>query len=369
MNGPSRRIVAYAALAVAVAPAVVAEGVEMEERVKSAFAAGELSGLHGVIADLGDERLGEVYFSGEDEAWGRPLGEVAHGPETLHDLRSVTKSVVSLLYGVALSEGLVPGLDEPLIDHFPEYSDLAADADRRRILVRHALSMTMGTEWDEIAIPYTDPKNSEIAMEMADDRYRFVLDRPIVDPPGTRWVYNGGATAVIARLIEKGAGERIDAYAEKKLFAPLGVDVFEWPRGKDGAPSAASGLRLRLPDLAKIGAMVAARGLYDGRRIMPEDWLDISQSPHAWTDEGLRYGFFWWLAPPRLYGEELEYPLPVWAAGFGNGGQRLSIGFRSNVVVAISAGNYNQPDAWRLPAKIVFEIVNPVVNERLSRAR
>jgi CubicO group peptidase (beta-lactamase class C family) len=80
----------------------------------------------------------------------------------------VTKSIVSLLYGMALADGLVPGLDDSLLDHFPAYADLAADPRRRKILVRHALAMQMATEWSE-DLPYTDPRNSEIAMEMAAD--------------------------------------------------------------------------------------------------------------------------------------------------------------------------------------------------------
>ncbi|MFX9054135.1 serine hydrolase, partial [Acinetobacter baumannii] len=85
----------------------------------------------------------------QDEAWGRPLGEVAFGPETLHDLRSVTKSIVGLLYGIALDRGKVPAPDQPLMAQFPEYPDLAADPARRDLTIAHALTMTLGTEWDE----------------------------------------------------------------------------------------------------------------------------------------------------------------------------------------------------------------------------
>ena len=110
--------------------------------------------------------------------------------------------------------------------------------------------MKMGTEWNE-DLPYSDPKNSEIAMEYAEDRYRFVLDRPMVNEPGDWWTYHGGAVAVIAKLIADGVGMPIDKYAEQKLFKPLGISEFEWVRGADDVPSAASGLRLTIHDLAK----------------------------------------------------------------------------------------------------------------------
>ena len=94
---------------------------------------------------------------------------------TLHDLRSASKSIVGLLYGIALAAGKVPSPDQPQMQSFPEYADLAADPARQRWTLHHVLSMTMGTDWDEQSIPYTNPANSEIAMDRAADRYRFCL--------------------------------------------------------------------------------------------------------------------------------------------------------------------------------------------------
>ena len=336
-------------LTVFAAPSGAADAA-LEARMKQAFARGELHGLHGALVMLRGETLAEVHFPGQDEHWGRSLGVREHGPETLHDLRSVTKSITGLLYGIALSEGLVPGLDEPVIDHFPDHADLASDPERRAILVRHVLSMQMGTEWNE-DLPYTDPRNSEIAMERAPDRYRYVLDRPMVAEPGTRWTYNGGATALIGRLIAMGAGKPLDAYAREKLFAPLGIDSFEWVGGRDGEPSAASGLRMTLRDLARIGLMIQNGGRHKGRQIVPEDWLAQSFTPRAVHPSTLRYGFFWWLSP--------KGDPPVSVAGFGNGGQRLSIGTTNGLVVAVFAGNYNDPEAWRIPVKVLVDFALP----------
>lgn len=341
-----------------VAAAAHAGGDEMERKLKSAFEAGELSGLHGVLILHQGSTFGEAYFPGEDESWGAPLGLRDHGPETLHDLRSVTKSVTSLLYGAALSEGLVPPVETPLLGAFPEYADLTQGPDaaaRAAITIEDALTMRMGLEWDE-TLPYSDPRNSEIAMETAEDRYRFALSRPIAEPAGTRWRYSGGATALIGRLIEKGVGAPIDVYARKALFAPLGIENFEWARGADGVPSPASGLRLTIRDMAKIGQMMVDGGKGpDGAQIIPADWIEASLTPRA-EAEGPRYGYFWWLAPG-------DGP-PIWAAGFGNGGQRLSFNSDLGVVVAIFAGNYNQPDAWRLPVKVIAEFFGPAFEAR-----
>jgi len=326
----------------------------LAEKLRRAFADGELPGLHSALIIHRGRTLAEVHFPGNDQRWGAPLGVRQHGPETLHDLRSVTKSIVSLIYGIALSEGLVPPVDDVLLDHFPAYADLAGDPARRRILVRHALSMKMGTEWNE-NLPYTDPRNSEIAMEMAADRYRFILDRPIVAEPGSQWNYSGGATALIARLIAQGTGRPIDAYARERLFAPLGITDFEWVKGADGEPSAASGLRMNIHDLAKIGLMIQDRGRFAGKQVVPEDWLSAAFKPRADLQGGLRYGFFWWLHPAG------DPPLGVGA--FGNGGQRLSIGFESGLTVVVLAGNYNDPAAWRIPVKVITDFAVPAIKD------
>ncbi|MEM9360351.1 MAG: serine hydrolase, partial [Pseudomonadota bacterium] len=209
----------------------------LQDAIAAGFKAGDLAGLHSVLVMQKGEILAENHFEGSDWSWARSLGVRQHGPKTLHDIRSVTKSIIGLLYGIALAEGKVPGLGKSLIAQFPEYADLARDQKRRAIRVEHTLSMKMGTEWNE-ELPYSDPRNSEIAMERAKDRYRFALERKMVSEPGSQWVYNGGAVALLAALIQRGTGLPIDKYAEAKLFKPLGISRYEWIRGRDGVPSA-----------------------------------------------------------------------------------------------------------------------------------
>jgi len=129
---------------------------DLAEKLDAGMRSGLLRGLHSVLVVRSGRLVLERYFAGEDETWGRTLGHVSFGPDTLHDLRSVTKSVVSLLYGIALDRGLVPAPDAPLLAQFPEYPDLVADPRRAPIKVLHALTMTMGLEWNE-QVRYTDP--------------------------------------------------------------------------------------------------------------------------------------------------------------------------------------------------------------------
>lgn len=337
-------------------PAEAGFAADLGDRLDAAARDPRLANLHAVIVARDGRLVAERYYEGSDEAWGRPLGHRRFGPDELHDLRSVTKSIVGLLYGIALADGLVPPPAAPLLDQFPEHRDLAADAARRHLTVGHALTMTLGTAWDE-GLSYADPRNSEHAMELAADRCRYVLERPLVSEPGTRWAYNGGASALLGHLITRGSGRALRDYAEERLFRPLGISRFEWVRGRDGADLAASGLRLRPRDLAKIGRLVLDAGEWNGRRIVPADWLAASLTAHASTGE-LGYGYQWWLGPPASDGR------PGWAAGFGNGGQRLFLGPRSGLVVAVLAGNYNAADAWKLPVAIITEIVLPSLHGR-----
>lgn len=329
---------------------------DLGERLDAAVRGGRLANLHAVLVARGGRLALERYFEGEDETWGRPLGRRRFGPDELHDLRSVTKSVVGLLYGIALAGRLVPPPEAALLDALPEYADLAADPVRRRMTVRHALTMTLGTQWDE-GLSYADPRNSEHAMELAPDRWRYALERPMAAEPGERWAYNGGATALLGRLIERGSGETLRGFAERRLLAPLGIDAVEWVQGRDGAHVAASGLRLQPRDALRIGQLAIDGGDWHGRSIVPAGWLRQSFSRQADAGE-LGYGYQWWLGPAAADGR------PGWIAGFGNGGQRLFLGPRLGLVVMVAAGRYNDPEAWRLPAAVVGEMVIPAVIRR-----
>lgn len=326
---------------------------DVAAQLDAAMAAGSLKNLHAVLVVRNGKLVFERYYDGIDERWGQSLGHLLFDAETKHDLRSVSKSIVGLLYGIALDRGRAPALEIPILESFPEYKDLAADPKRLRMTVADALTMRLGTEWNEDP-PYSDPRNSEIAMELAPDRYRFVLERPFVTEPGKQWDYNGGATALLAALIERGSGQSIFEFAKENLFQPLGVEDVEWVKGSDGAFAAASGLRMRPRDLARVGQVVLNRGEWQGEKLIPEDWLEAAFTPRTRVDEGIEYGYQWWLGKLRDSGAP-------WMAAFGNGGQRLILIPSLDLAVVVTAGNYNQPDAWKLPVRIMADYILPAL--------
>jgi hypothetical protein len=174
--------------------------------------------IHSVLVVRHGRLLFEHYRPGEDECWGDPLGNVAHGPNSKHDLRSVTKSVISLLLGIGLDRKLINGIDESIINWFPQYPDLRIP-EKQRITLRHLLTMSAGLEWNE-NVPFSDPKNSAMRMLCSADRCRYVLEQPVVAPGGQVWNYNSGGTLLLEAVIANAAGEALDDFAREFLLEP-----------------------------------------------------------------------------------------------------------------------------------------------------
>jgi CubicO group peptidase (beta-lactamase class C family) len=345
---------------------------DVEARLDKLIADRRVWGLHGVLVARGRRIVLERYFDGEDNNWGQQLGLVRFGPDTLHNLYSATKSIVSLLYGVALAEGKVPPPNAPLYAQFPEYADLiAADERRGQQTIAHALMMSLGTQWNEIGLAYDSPSNDEVGMEMAKDRYRFVLERPVIGPPGKRWQYNGGATALLGRLIAKGTGRALPDYARTALFDPIGLGPTEWVTAKetwvarqsgggDGEPVAASGLRMTPRDLARIGQLVLDNGMAGGQQVVPADWLAACFAPRVSMNELTRYGYQWYLGDMEfLAGGTVR--LEHWVGCFGNGGQRLWVFPDLELMIVVTAGNYSAAEQWLPPIRVVREVVLPSI--------
>jgi CubicO group peptidase (beta-lactamase class C family) len=350
----------------AISPSEAGFTSDLETLLDNAVREKRVWNLHGVVIVRKGRLVLERYFEGDDYARGYPLGRIAFKPDTLHDLRSASKSIVGLLYGIALSDDKVPPPDAALFASFPEYTDLAADPARNRWTIQHVLTMTMGTDWDELGVSYTDPTNSEIAMDIAPDRYRFVLGAPVVMEPGKRWIYNGGATALLARIIARGTGKSLPEFARETLFDPLGIGPTEWLTDGNGEAIAASGLRMTPRDLARIGLVMLKGGLWGDRHVVPAQWIERSTSPMVDIDETRQYGYQWYLGRfafvvstgPRWNRSRLER---YWGA-IGNGSQRLYVFPGLDLIVVITAGNYDAPDQGVSPIRVIREVVLPAIS-------
>jgi CubicO group peptidase (beta-lactamase class C family) len=311
--------------------------------------------IHALLIEHDGRLVYEQYFSGSDQRWGQPLGVVTFNRDTLHDLRSVTKSVVSALVGIAIGSKAIVSLDVPLLDYFPEYKDLPPEL--RKLTIRHALTMTAGLEWNE-DVPYTDPKNDEIAMTRSPDPLRYVFTRPIVSAPGTSWQYNGGTTQVLGTIVQRATKQPLAEYARAVLFAPLGITKFEWLGDLAGVPSAASGLRLRPRDLAKFASLYLHDGRWNGRQVIPSEWVRESTRRRVTlpkqTSRG--YAYQWWHA--CLFSAPwgpVDVPTAV-----GNGAQRLFLLRSRRTAVTFLAGRYND-FSDSPPDRLLMEFILPAL--------
>ncbi len=164
---------------------------------------------HAVVVEHRRQIVGETYFTAQDKPSGDWLARtVAFDAGTLHDMRSISKSVVALLVGIAHGKGLID-LERPVMDWFPRHAALATPQ-RRAIRLEHLLTMTAGFEWDESSVSYGSFANSETRMGLSIDPVAHVLSRDMVAAPGSRFAYCGGATLLLAHSVERATGRAVD---------------------------------------------------------------------------------------------------------------------------------------------------------------
>jgi CubicO group peptidase (beta-lactamase class C family) len=315
--------------------------------------------IHAVVVVRKGKLAMERYFSGADERWGSSLGTVQYAADVKHDLRSISKSVTSLLVGIARGEGKFPALESSAIDFFPRYASLKT-ADNGRITFADFLTMSSGLAWDE-SLPYSNPANSERRLIDAADPLKYVFEQRLVARPGETYNYNGGGTTVLAAAVAKATGQRLDDYARDKLFSPLDITDFEWvklPFAADAPPAAASGLRLRARDTAKLGQILLSDGVWKEKQVLPKGWAADSIKPRINGDGLYFYGYQWWLGRSFRNGAEV-----TWAAGVGYGGQRLYVVPALDLVVMVNAGHYGGPLQGVIPLGIFTRVVLPAVKD------
>ena len=237
----------------------------------------------------------------------------------LHSLQSVTKTITSITIGAALARGEFPSIDTPVLKYFPGGTVANVDERKRRMTVRHLLTMTAGLDWNE-SLPYSDPKNTGTLMEAGSNWVQYTIDRPMSDEPGARFNYNSGATMLLAHIFRQATGQDLEEYAAKRVFAPLGIVSYFWKRAPEGLPDAEGGLYLDRHDLAKIAYLYLKNGAWDGKQVVSAAWVKesltraiaVSRSGQK-QGSGVQYGFKWWLYP---YGKD-DPRLAFGGSGFG----------------------------------------------------
>lgn len=264
-----------------------------------------------------------------------------------HSLQSITKSVTSATIGIAMARGdFRAPLDTPVLQYFDASRVRNVDAAKRRMTLRHVLTMTTGLDWNE-DVPYDDPRNGSSLMEATRDWVGFVIDQPMAHEPGSTFAYSSGASELLAHIFAKETGQDIEQYARRYLFGPLGIRDYHWKRTPLGVVDTEGGLYLTSADLAKIGALYLHGGRWNGEPLLSTTWVGESVAPQVDVGGGWKYGYQWWLIP---YGPEPRY---AWA-GLGIGGQHLLVFPQDDLVVVVTAWHIldETPYAARIIARL-----------------
>jgi CubicO group peptidase (beta-lactamase class C family) len=267
--------------------------------------------------------------------------------DSIHTEQSVTKSVTSLVAGIAIGRGDIRGVDQPLVELLSRYAPIANLDDRKRaITVRDVLTMRTGLDWNEDSYPGSP---LERLNTLQTDWLRFVVDWPMREQPGTRWQYNSGGVIALGGAIGIAGGMNTADYARTHLLRPIGITGDKWYRGfPDALPHTGGGLLLSTRDLARVGYLVLRRGRWNTTQVVPESWITESTRPlvtPAYRLGGRQssYGYLWWLYTLTGSTPDASTADLVIAAS-GAQGQWLFIVPKHDLVVAINAGITSGPD-------------------------
>jgi CubicO group peptidase (beta-lactamase class C family) len=284
-------------------------------------------------------------------------------PRALRNTRSVTKTITGMLVGIAVDRGALTGVDAHVLDFFPTLAPFAnPDPRKSAITIEDLLTMSSLLECDDNN-PFS--RGNEERMYLVEDWIRFTLDLPIRGfppwvpkpaeaPYGRSWSYCTGGVTTLGGVLARATGTRVEAFARQVLFEPVGIDSVAWQHTPLGQAQTGGGLALRSRDLLKLGQLYLQGGTWAGRRIVSENWVRASVSPHAAVDDDTEYGYLWWLG---RFGE------PATAGYYmtGTGGNRVVVLPERDAVVVLTTTNFGRRDAHALSDRILDEYIVPAV--------
>ena len=270
--------------------------------------------------------------------------------DSLHHIQSQTKSIVSLLLGIAIDQGSIRNENERAALYFPEYFS-RNDSLKYRVTIRDLITMSAGFDWEEM-LAADDPKNNNLRMYRSGHWLEYALSRPMAHQPFTTFKYNSGSPMIVAGIIEKATKMHVDEFAVKYLFNPLGIRNFRWLKDSTGFCHAGGGLYLKPADMLKIGLLILDDGEFEGRRIVSHEWIERSFRPYFSTEfGGKQYGYFWWVKDMATINGKTTRVL----SAEGAGGQSLFILPKYQMVISFTEHNYTTPQVgpWTLRESIL----------------
>ncbi|MDE2944675.1 MAG: serine hydrolase [Gemmatimonadota bacterium] len=315
------------------------------------------------------ERYAELLTAQEDTAdhqynYDHPSWHPYYRDTDLHSLQSVTKSVTSVAFGIAVDEGHIPGAEASAWPYFEAYGVDDADPRRAATSLEDFLTMRSGIDWAVPGQTYEDEAHPTAVLEASDRWIDYVVAQPVGTDPGTRFDYNDGVSVLLGKVVREATGQRLDAWAEERLFRPIGIDEYYWKIAPDGEVDSEGGLYLSTHDLARVGYLMLRSGEWDGRQVVSRQWVETSTSPvvpdvapdNDRPDTG--YGYQWWV-PVHESGETRVF------AGNGYGGQFIHIVPEHDLISVFNGWTlHEQPElfSWTALQDRILPAVRPSNN-------
>ena len=266
-------------------------------------------------------------------------------PNTLRNTRSATKTVASILAGIAIDKGFLSGVEAKVLSFFPDKKPVEKPDPRKdKMTLEDFITMSSILECDD---SNQFSRGNEERMYVIEDWVKFTLDLPVKGFPGwttkpkdskygRSFSYCTAGAATVGMLIERATKTPLVDFAKKHLFDPLSIDKLEWQYTPLGSASTAGGLSLRGRDLLKLGQLYLNNGKWNGIQIVSEKWVQQSTKPRVQVDEETEYGYFWWLKNFGPQGKQAHAFCML-----GNGGNKVCVFPSFEMAVVITSTNYN----------------------------
>ena len=269
------------------------------------------------------------------------------------NVKSVSKSLISPLVGIAIRDSLLEGVHQKLVDLLPDYASHIEETHRDEILLHHVLSMTTGLEGTSF--------QNYGPWVASSDWIKFALERPAVCHPSSCMTYSTGNSHLISVILSEVSGENLHSYARDVLFRPLGIPLYAWDRDPLGYYLGGNNMALRPRDMMRFGEMLKDEGQYNGVQLVPASWIKRMWDVYAISPwNGHRHGYFWW---SRTFGGERTH------FAWGYGGQYIFIVPRLDLVVVMTSSLTNRPrgvDHNRVVQEFLAEEIIPMVSKMME---
>jgi CubicO group peptidase (beta-lactamase class C family) len=309
--------------------------VDMVERVRINL----YQNVHSIVIVKDEKLVFEEYFPGHDFGY---YGENYHGSpinfnrDTWQNTHSATKSITSSLIGIAIDKGFIDSVETKIFTYFEAYSYLFNE-EKDKITIEHLLTMTSGLQWNEWDVSVSESNHDIVRFNNSLDPVQFILSKPVVSEPGLSFYYNGGGVDLLGDIIRIATDMNVDDFSDQYLFSPLGIDKYEWQRLRSGMIACHGDVYIRPRDLAKFGYLFLNKGVWQGNRIISEEWVMKSLEKYislnlSWADS---YGYLWW---QKTYSYNNQTFDSFKAMGWG--GQEIIIFPSLNMVVVFTGSNY-----------------------------